>query len=90
MKDGMNSAQRYWLNHFIDPHRQLAICLFVHGKLSEGETDGSSDFESDGQNDNTGELLPVEVEGDPRPAKMLALAAGCILASLLVPLVIPG
>jgi len=90
LKDGMNSAQRYWLNHFIDPHRQLAIFLFIHGELSEGVADGGSDSESKDRNEGTGALLSAEVEGDPRPAKILALTAGCILVSLLVPLVVPG
>ena len=90
LKDGMNSAQRYWLNHFIDPHRQLAIFLFIHGELSEGVADGGSDSESEDRNEGTGALLSAEVEGDPRPAKILALTAGCILVSLLVPLVVPG
>ena len=92
LKDGMNSAQRYYLNHFVDPARQMAIDLFVTGKYACPEMEVANYAEGKGSVANEEVEATAEQAGNLRPAtpaKLLALVSGCLLASLLVPLLTP-
>ena len=67
MKDGMNSASRYYLNQFRDAYRQAVIDLMTGQEVSESlmsveEASASSNFYSEADQDSTAEHVRSIIE----------------------------
>ena len=88
LKDGVNSATRYYLNHFVDPQRNEAVNFFISGELPlpVAAVAASAEVAGEGQVGASGpgkRIVPGSEGGVGPRRRTLALVTAAGVAGLL-------